>query len=198
MKKVLICLILLSATVTACFASGNKEEQKKLENMFYENPNVESVKMRQDGKADYGSFLKPTFHVEIALKNGGFFSANYCDTIDMNKELEVELIGEYNVSFLYRSKKIEDKERIISMGVNAYIAGSNFLNLPINTIDDFIDYYDTIYNIVKELSKETFEERKARRHMHYQDSDFLKHYGNYETEDYWGYIFAKQKDELWW
>lgn len=195
-KSVLIIFFLCSVLLS--FANGIKEEQKKLENMLYANPNIVSVKMTQDGKADYGSFIKPTFSVDITLKNGGYFVANYCDTIDLNKELEVESIGEYDVAFLYRSKKIEDKERIIRMGENAYIAVSIFLNSPINTIDEFIDNYDIIYSTVKELSKETFEERKSRRHMHYLDSDFLNCYGNNETEDYWGYIFAKQKDDLWW
>ncbi len=197
MKKAVLSILCFCYSII-CFAVGIKEEQKILENMLYANPNIASVKMTQDGKTDYGSYIKPTFSVEITLKNGGYFVANYCDTIDLNEELEVESIGEYDVAFLYRSKKIEDKERIIRMGVNAYIAGSIFLNLPINTIDEFIDNYDIIYSTVKELSKETFEERKVRRHMHYLDSDFLKYYGNYETEDYWGYIFAKQKDDIWW
>ena len=89
MKKVLICFILLSATVTACFANGRCE---KLEKEILKNPTVQEVKVAQ-----YDKWSQEIYFADIYLKNGGFLTVCEFERDLSGKRLYVEYIGLINM-----------------------------------------------------------------------------------------------------
>ena len=122
------------------------------------------------------------------------------------EQYNIIIVGEVNTSVLGRYHLLyrvysEDGELVkeLSRYVNVvdtvaptyventtttYYAGFSY------SIDDFINNYDSIIEMLKKLAEESKSERIERWKMTYTDSDFLNYYGNYETDDLWGYVFA--------
>ena len=183
MKKIAFICVCFVISIS-CFALGYKEksdqEEKRIENHILKNPNVISVQLKRNQEFR-------TWSAVINLINGGQINIKKCDEEGNNNGWIIfDQFGDYQVRSLCCIKESENGYPWKA----ASVSFNEILHIPFNNIDDFINNYDSIIEMLKKLAEESKSERIERWKMTYTDSDFLNYYGNYETDDLWGYVFA--------
>ena len=193
MKKV-VCICIFFAIGISAFTLGYREkieeEEKQIESYILSNSNVASVQIKRNIESSNWTAV-------IFLTNGGLINITKCNwEVIKNGWMIFNQFGDYQVWACCRIKgrnpEIESDNyawRAIS------VAFSEILHKPFNNIDDFINNYDAIIEMLQKLAEESKNERIERHDMVYTDSDFLNYYGNYETDDLWGYVFARPYNE---
>ncbi|MCQ2595822.1 MAG: hypothetical protein MJ196_11230 [Treponemataceae bacterium] len=195
MLKKLTALFAFLFLTAFCFANGKLEEKKRIEQRILSHPAVESVYIWQHdarGK-DFA------WNIDIYLINNGyiFVSSNrvHCTEESLYTGcFVIERIGDYELRYNYGG--VDTKTSSVTK-----FSFSSILQIKLNCIEDYINNYDKILQIVTELSKENIEERTNRlRKISYTDSDFLNYFGNCLSEDYWCKVFARPLSETssWW
>ncbi len=157
MKKVLICLILLSATVTACFAKGNGENLLECEKALKAHPYVIDFKC-------YNSII-----YEVTLTNGRTITFDEINIYGGGFYASVSTIGEFWLmdSCDYRKKENQPWEHCSVYGIY-FIDLSRMLGIKIETMVDCINNYDKILELIRFLAQEQYK-------TGYQESVKLQH-----------------------
>lgn len=190
MKKLAFTCLFFVISIS-CFAKGHQEEEKRIEAHVMSNPNVASVKLERNTH---------NWAAVIQLKNGGWIKIKKCDMDGMlDGRMMFEQFGDYQVWANCRIKGRENQQ--IAWLANA-VGFSEILQTHFNCIDDFINNYEIIIDMLQKLSNESEKERFERMHMVYTDSDYLNYYGNYENFNFFGCVFARKyqddfSDEDW-
>ncbi len=189
MKKVISICIFFAIGISV-FALGYREkieeERKWIETRIQSNPNVFSVQIKRNTESNNWSVL-------INLSNDGVISIKECVKEGVCKGwITFERFGDYLV---YPLCSIKGNDNLGYPWRAASVSFSEILHKPFNNIDDFINNYDAIIEMLQKLAEESKNERIERHDMVYTDSDFLNYYGNYETDDLWGYVFARPYNE---
>ncbi|MBO7485257.1 MAG: hypothetical protein J6T84_04285 [Spirochaetaceae bacterium] len=65
------------------------------------------------------------------------------------------------------------------------------MNSSFESLDDYINKYDLLFEFVEKLAKETSINRSKRSKMYYKDTGFLNYLGNFETDSMYGMFFAE-------
>ena len=195
-KLVLIFIFVLS--IFYCFAGAKKEKEQQLneikarmEARILENPNVESVKLHYLEHKDFA------WEIFIILKNNGRICIESCTENDLvnNNICNIGMIGQY---FTWDWLFFKESARRVDFLSYKLIAYSALLNIPLNSIDDYINNYEKLLELVEKIAEQTPQDRSKRSNMYYKDSDFFNYAGNFETDEYYGMLFSKKlKDNFW-
>lgn len=189
MKKLAFTCIFFAIGIsvfTLGYREKIEEEEKQIESYILSNSNVASVQIKRNIESSNWTAV-------IYLTNGGLINITKCNwEVIKNGWMIFNQFGDYQVWACCRIKgrnpEIESDNyawRAIS------VAFSEILHTNFNSIDDFINNYDIIINMLQKIAKESKEERIKRCNMVYTESDFLKYYGNYENGEYYGNVFAR-------
>lgn len=190
MKRLLFIPMFLCFSVF-CFALGVHEEYEKIEKKIMENPQVVSVFV----SGMYGDF-GPPYYADIVLTGDRTLHIVKFDKTLSGEWIGIDRIGEYEFGLnSYIKKKLNEKGAIdgyLMANVKAE-ALSIMLSKEICTVDNIINNYDEIYSLAETLAKETQEERSKRRKLGeiQDDPGFSKIFGNFESDECWGQVFAR-------
>lgn len=189
MKNIAFICVFFVISIS-CFALGYREkineERKSIETRLLSNPNVVSVQIKRNTESNNWSVI-------IYLINDGIISIKECVEEGICKGwMTFEKFGDYLV---YPLCSIKESDHLGYPWKAASVSFNEILHIPFNDIDDFIDNYDSIIEMLQKLAEESKNERIERHNMFYTDSNFLNYYGNYETDDLWGYVFARPYSE---
>lgn len=197
MKKLVLSFLFI-LSIFYCFAGGKKEKEQQLneikarmEARILENPNVESVKLYYLEHKDFA------WEIFIILKNGGRICIESCTENDLlnNNICNIGMIGQYFTWDWLFFKETDKRVDFLSYKLIAYSA---LLNIPLNSIDDYINNYEKLLELVEKIAVQTPQDRSKRSNMFYKDSDFFNYAGNFETDEYYGMLFSKKlKDDFW-
>ena len=194
MRKLILVLFSLSLTVF-CFANGRCE---KLEKEILKNPNVLSVDVGQIDK-----WTEEIYFAHIILSNGILLEVREFNRDLSGKMISVERIGDCEFPYCTYAMKVPDKHGLNSAYLYTSIKTfqlSCLLKKKIITVDDIINNSDEIYAFAEMLSRESPEERTIRRNLGttQNDPNFTGKLGNFETDEYWGQVFARAYSEDFW
>lgn len=190
MKKLYLFLSLFFIS-SLCFASGIserkktiEEEQTRIESRLLANLNIEKIKLKHSDK-----LLSDYWFIDIKLKNGGYIQSQYCtEEAFFSGNIPIWFIGSYSIwNDMYFK---ENNERTGNAFVNNRIL-SILLNSSFESIDDYINKYDLLFEFTERLAKETSTDRSKRSKMYYSDAGFLDYLGNFETDSIYGMFFAE-------
>ena len=194
MKKVILILFALFL-VSFCFANGRCE---KLKREIMKNPNVSEV-LRL---GQYDKWNQEIYWADICLKNGGFLALREFDRNLSGDLLGIEYIGKNldgKIEYEFAGGYIITKNPYHQTAMNDFRCNaiSALFNKTITTVNDIIDNYEEIYELAEVLANETPENRSKRRNLikTQDDSTFIDKIGNFETEEFWGQVFAKRMEE---
>ena len=185
MKKNFFYIFIVLFVNSYVFASGRLEERTQLRKCLSSNDNIYSFYLEH-----HEGFSDNRWYLEIYLLNGGYLEIDsFTASSFLNGYIWPDRVGNYSV---FGSAVLKETGEITS---NAF---SILLNKKIETIDDYINNYDEILELVKKIALQTPEERSIRAAMKYTDSDFLEYIGNFESDDEYGTIYAKKPNEPTW
>ena len=182
MKKLAFTCLFFVISIS-CFAKGHQEEEKRIEAHVMSNPNVASVKLERNTH---------NWAAVIQLKNGGLIKIEKCDMEGIyDGVMMFEQFGDYQIwANCIIKGRLPENENCNKAWYAASVGFSEILHTHFNCIDDFINNYDIIIDMLQKLANESKEERKERWKTTYTDSNFLNSYGNYENANFYGYVFA--------
>lgn len=191
MKRLLFIPMFLCFSVF-CFALGVHEEYEKIEKKIMENPQVVSVIV-----SGMGGNFGPPYYADIVLTGDRTLRIVEFDKTLSGERIGIDRIGIYEFGLGRYIKKIPDEDGIIH-GYRVNEIRANVLSLilekDIFSIDDIINNYDEIHAFTEKLAKETPEERSNRRILGVliqNDPGFSKIFGNFESDECWGQVFAR-------
>ena len=192
--KQLIIFVFLFFAINFCFAFGDKEREAEIEQEqcimaehLKKNPNVKEVDFTHHDKLYSNQWI-----VNISLKNDGCIKIMYCSVEQFfNGHIPIWQVGEFelwNRTFL--KEGVQDNKYLCPT-LEPKLALSKLLQLPFESIDDYINNYEEINVLLEKLSFETKLERTQRRDMQYTDDEFIDYFGNFETDEVYGMLFAR-------
>ena len=102
---------------------------------------------------------------------------------------QVDALSCSDGTYGYHSNLLDNK--YLCPTLEPKLALSKLLQMPFESIDDYINNYKEINGLLEKLSFETKLERTKRRDLLYTDEEFFDYFGNFETDEVYGMLFAR-------